>query len=255
MLRILLCCGLLFSGNLLAKDIQAVLDWQQRVELGTLVDGMITKVNVMVGQQVSRGSLMIELDQREVQARLAWAESRVAVTKLEQNEARRELDRSLELYDRTLLSNHERIVAEIDAARADALARQADAELIEVRLEREYSRIKAPFDGVVISVAAQPGQVLVNRLQSMPLVTLVDTSQMKAVAPVDADTAAGLNIGDPVKVGIRGEWLEGEIISVGLEPTGEGAADVMEYPLEVLVTPPDTMQLRAGEQVVVRIDE
>jgi multidrug efflux system membrane fusion protein len=106
MLRILLCCGLLFSGNLLAKDIQAVLDWQQRVELGTLVDGMITKVNVMVGQQVSRGSLMIELDQREVQARLAWAESRVAVTKLEQDEARRELDRSLELYDRTLLSNH-----------------------------------------------------------------------------------------------------------------------------------------------------
>ncbi len=209
MLRILLCCGLLFSGSLSAKDIQALLDWQQRVELGTLVDGMITKVNVMVGQRVSRGSLMVELDQREVQARLAWAESRVAVTKLQQDEARRELDRSLELYDRTLLSNHERIVAEIDAARADALARQADAELTEIRIEREYSRIKAPFDGVVISVAAQPGQVLVNRLQSIPLVTLVDMSQMKAVAPVDADYRGGPEYRRSGQSGCQGSMARG----------------------------------------------
>ena len=116
MLRVLLCCGLLFSGNLLAKEIPALLDWQQRMELGTLLDGMVSKVNVGIGQQVNRGSLLIELDQREIQARLAWAESRVAAAKLQQDEARRELDRSLELYDRTLLSNHERILAEIEAA-------------------------------------------------------------------------------------------------------------------------------------------
>ena len=114
MLRILLSCGLLLSGgDLAARDIEAVLDWQQRVELGTLLDGMVNKVNVEVGQRVSRGTLLIELDQRENQAQLAWAEAQVAVARLQQDEARRELDRSLELYDRTLLSNHERIVDEL----------------------------------------------------------------------------------------------------------------------------------------------
>ena len=255
MLRMLLCCGLLFSGNLLAKDIPALLDWQQRMELGTLIDGMVSKVNVMVGQQVTRGSLLIELDQREIQARLAWAESRVVVAKLQQDEARRELDRSLELYDRTLLSNHERIVAEIDAAKADAHARQADAELAEIRMEREYSRIKAPFDGVVLQVTAQPGQVLVNRLQSIPLVILADPSQMKAVAQVDAITAVGMSVGDKVKVGVRGEWLEGEIIAIGMEPSDSDASGAAEYDVEVLLTPMEKMPLRAGEQVMVRIDE
>jgi multidrug efflux system membrane fusion protein len=216
---------------------------------------MVSKVNVSIGQQVTRGSLLIELDQREIQARLAWAESRVAAARLQQDEARRELDRSLELYDRTLLSNHERIVAEIDAARADAYTRQADAELAEIRMQREYSRIKAPFDGIVLHVMAQPGQVLVNRLQSTPLVTLADPSRMKAVAQVDAATASSLSAGDLVKVGVRGEWFEGEIIGVGLEPSGSDASGVAEYALEVSVIPKQNMRLRVGEQVMVRIDE
>jgi len=255
MLRVLLCCGLLYCGNLPAKDIQAVLDWQQRMELGTLIDGMVSKVNVSVGQQVTRGTLLIELDQREIQARLAWAESRVAAAKLQKDEARRELDRSLELYDRTLLSNHERIVAEIDAARADAMARMADAELAEVRMQREYSRIKAPFDGIVLQLLTQPGQVLVNRFESIPLLILVDPDQMKAVARIDGDTAAYLSVGDMVKVGIRGEWLDGAIIRIGLEPSGSDDAGAAEYPLEVLITPTENMQLRAGEPAMVRIDE
>jgi multidrug efflux system membrane fusion protein len=255
MLRVLLCCGLLFSGNLFAKDIPALLDWQQRIELGTLIDGMVSKVNVTVGERVTRGSLLLEFDQREIQARLAWAESWVAAAKLQKDEARRELDRSLELYDRTLLSNHERIVAEIDAARADASARQADAELAEIRMQREYSRIKAPFDGIVLQVMAQPGQVVVNRMESLPLITLADPSQMKAVAQIDAETAADLSLGDPVKVGIRGEWLEGEVIAVGLEPSDSDASGAPVYPLEVLLKPMENTQLRSGEQVMVRIDE
>lgn len=254
MLRILLCCGLLFSGSAFAKDLQAVLDWRQRVELGTLIDGMVSRVNVVVGQQVTRGSTLVELDQREIQARLAWAEARLEAAKQQQDEARRELDRSLDLYDRTLLSDHERKQAEIDAAKADALYRMAEAGLTHIRLEREYSRIKAPFDGVVAGLSAQPGQALVNRLQSLPLVTLVDASQMKAVARIDALTAAQLKIAGAVKVEVRGEWLAGEILSIGLEPL---SADVGEagYRLEVRVTPLETMQLRAGEAVVVRIDE
>lgn len=254
MLRLLLC-GLLFSGNLFAKDIQAILDWQQRQELSTLVDGTISKVNVTVGERVTRGTLMIELDQREIQARLAWAEAQVAATQLQQAEARRELDRSLELYDRTLLSNHERIVAEIDAARTDALARQADAVLAQIRQEREYGRIMAPFDAIVLQVMAQPGQVLLNRLQSIPLLTLADPTLMKAVAQVDVNTAADLDRGDPVQVGIRGQWYDGVISTIGFEPTGKDESGAPLYALEALVTPPDDNLLRAGEQVVVRIDE
>ncbi|MEN8177024.1 MAG: efflux RND transporter periplasmic adaptor subunit [Pseudomonadota bacterium] len=255
MFRILLFCSLVLSGNLLAKDLQAVLDWRQRVELGTLVDGVVNKVHVTPGQQVIRGTLMVELDQREMHARLAWTEAHVAATQLQQDEARRELDRALDLYDRTLISDHERKQAEVDAAEADALVRLAEAELTHIRLEREYSRIKAPFDGLVIGVDAHPGQALVNHLRSRPVVTLVDMSRMKAVSQVGVETALELKIGQSVKVGVRGAWLEGEISSIGLEPVADSNSAV--YPLEVLFTPPEQtqFQFRAGEPSMVRIDE
>ncbi len=252
MFRILLFCSLLIGGDLLAKDVQAVLDWRQRVELGTLVDGVVNKVNVTVGQHVNRGTLLVELDQREIQARLAWAEARAAAAKLQHDEARRELDRALDLYDRTLISDHERKQAEVDAAKADALVLMAEAELTHIRLKREYSRIKAPFDGVVIGIDIHQGQALVNQLQSLPVVTLVDSSRMKAVVQVSVDAANELKIGGAVKVGVRGEWIDGEISSIGLEP--QANSDGSGYRMEVLFTPQELMQLRAGEPVVVRID-
>lgn len=249
MYRVLLICGLLISGNLSAMDLTAVLDWQQRVELGTLVDGVVSKVNVTRGERVSRGTLMIELDQREVLARLAWAEARAAAAKLEKDEARRELDRALDLYDRTLISDHERKQAEVDAANADAMVHLADAELTQIRIERDYARIKAPFDGIVIALGAFPGQALVNRLQSQPLITLAATQRMKALSHVSQEVAGRLETGQMVKVSVRGEWIDGEIAFIGLEPEGQ------EYPLEVLFTPPEQVQLRAGETGTVRIDD
>lgn len=251
MFRILIICGLLMSGDLSAGDIQAVLDWSQRVELSTLVDGMVSRVNVKPGAAVARGSLLVELDQRGIQARLAWAEAQASAAKQLQAEARRELNRSLDLYDRTLLSDHERKQAEIGAAMADAQFRKAEAELTDIRLRRDYSRINAPFEGIVVEVHVHPGQALVNRFKPMPVVTLV-ADGMKAVAQVDSVLAAELKAGDAVKVGVRGEWFEGKINQIGLEPSKPAGAD---YALEVLLTPPDNMQLRAGEPVVVRIDE
>ncbi len=253
MFRILLLCSLAISGELLARDLPAVLDWQQRVELGTLVDGVVNKVNVTAGQSVTRGTLLIELDQRAIQARLAWAEARAAAAKLQQDEARRELDRALDLYDRTLISDHERKQAEVDAAKADALVHLAEAELTHIRIEREYGRIKAPFDGVVIGLDVYPGKALVNHLQSQPVVTLVDVSRMKAVSQVDEATAMELKHGQQVKVGVRGEWLAGEISSIGLEPVADLAGTV--YAVEVLFTPSQQGQLRAGESGMVRLGE
>jgi multidrug efflux system membrane fusion protein len=184
---------------------------------------------------------------------LAWAESRVAAAKLSQDEARRELDRSLDLYDRTLISDHERKLAEVEAANADALVLMAEAQLTHIRLQREYSRIKAPFDGLVVRVLVAPGQALVNHLQSQAAVVLVDASRMKAVAQVEREEVAQLQTGGSVKVGVRGQWLDGEISSIGLEPLA--GAEKPSYPMEVLFTPPEQLQLRSGEPAVVRINE
>ncbi|MEJ2405879.1 MAG: efflux RND transporter periplasmic adaptor subunit [Candidatus Thiodiazotropha sp.] len=250
----LLIFCLLFSGPVMARDLDAVTDWGQRVTLSTPVSGMIGHVNVSVGEQVSRGNVLIELDQRLYQTRLAAAESQVEATSQEKDEARRELDRSLELYDRTMLSDHERKLAEIEAARTDAAFRKADAELARIRINREYSRITAPFDGIVEQIFVQTGQAVINRTQATPLLSLCESGHMKVVSRIEEKLAAELKLGASVQIGVRGQWVEGRLSLIGLQPV-ERDANGAKYTLEAVFDLPENLQLRAGEKAVLRLQD
>ncbi len=251
----LLLGGLLLgSGAASALDLNGTTEWQTRQVLSTTVSGLVSKVNAAVGERVARGTLLVELDLRQVQSDRVSAESRGVAARLAYDEARRELERTLELFDRTLISEHEVKLAEIEAAKAEAAWRAAEARLAEVRLRQEYSRVTAPFDGLVMAVHVQPGEAVVNRFEATPLVTLVDAARMRARAAVDARTLARLKRGDAVQVGVRGVWLEGAIALLGYEPltrSDNGAS----YALEAEFAPGPAMELRPGERLVIRLPD
>ncbi|MEJ2453336.1 MAG: efflux RND transporter periplasmic adaptor subunit [Candidatus Thiodiazotropha sp.] len=243
---------MLLNAPSIAQDLPGTSEWSTQVTLSTTANGMISKVNVAAGDEVVQGAVLVELDPRAYQSELAAAESlREAAQQLNQ-EARRELDRTLELFDRTLISDHERKLAEIELAKSDAALREAEAKLTAVRLQRDYSRINAPFDGRVVAVHVQPGEAVVNRLQAQPLVTLVDHRRMLARAQVDDRTLVRLKVGDKVQVGIRGVWLDGEIASLGYDPVSR-SDNGATYHLDVRFTPGEEMALRSGEKLVIRL--
>ena len=252
-LSALLMSGLLISGSLTARDLQGFSEWGNRAVLSTSVSGMVSKVHKVVGDEVEQGALLLALDTRGHQARLVAAQARLEARRQLNEEARRELDRTLELYDRTLISEHERKLAEIAMAESDAALREAEAKLMRIRLQREYSRVKAPFSGLVLAVHAQPGQAVINRTEAAPLVTLVDHRQMQARALIDALGLKGLNRGDPVKIGVRGRWLDGTISGWGYEPAM--ADGDVSYRLEARFNPDPEMRLRAGEPLVIRLPD
>jgi multidrug efflux system membrane fusion protein len=243
---------MLLSGPLSAQDLSGTSEWGAKVILSTTVSGMVSKVHVVAGEEVVQGAVLLELDGRRYQARLAAAQSLSEAAQQLNMEARRELDRTLELYDRTLLSDHERKLAEIEAAKADAALREAQAKLVNARLQRDYSRINAPFSGRVVAVHVQPGQAVLNRLEAMPLVTLVNHRQMLASTQVDERTLRRLRIGGKVAVGVRGVWLDGKIASLGYDPVSRSDKGA-SYGLEARFTPPKEMELRAGEELVIRL--
>ena len=97
---------------------QATLQWGQRAELGTLVSGVVAEVPVRAGQSVNKGALLVTLDDRGFRARVQGAQAAVTRTGVRFEEAKREQERAIELYDRTVLSEHERQLAEIALAEA-----------------------------------------------------------------------------------------------------------------------------------------
>jgi multidrug efflux system membrane fusion protein len=233
------------------KTLSGVVGWSQRVELGTLVSGVIREVRVRPGQVVSAGDLLVQLDDRGLRSQLRRTEAEYRHARALLDEAEREDERAAELYDRTVLSDFERNQAAIALEAARARLAQADASRVAARLDLERSTVAAPFDGVVLAVDAAPGQHVVSGLQVLPLVTLGGNRPLVVRAQVDAALAAELAVGQAARVAFRGDEVGGVVSHVGLEPlpASDGA---VRYSLWVEVT--DTTGLRVGDTVDVVLE-
>ncbi len=232
-----------------AVDLDGRLDWGARVELSPLVSGVVAEVAADAGQRVSKRQLLLRLDQGALQAAVREAEAQEAYLGKMRAEAERERERAQELYDRTLLSDHDLELALIAFARAEADYQAASARLAEARLKLEYSAIRAPFDGVVIAVNAVPGQTVITRLQSVPLVALGSTERMQVQVAVAEDALAELSPGQAVAVRTGTSRFDGRIDSIGYEPV---AGEPVRYPVIVSFEPGDAV-LRPGQRAVVTL--
>ncbi|MDE2089288.1 MAG: efflux RND transporter periplasmic adaptor subunit, partial [Gammaproteobacteria bacterium] len=147
-----------------AAELAATLHWYRRVELGTPVSGVIAAVPVRPGDRVKRGQPLVRLDARAFQAEVDKAGAVLYQRTQDRAEAKRALDRAQTLYAQTVLSTHELDLAKLGFATAAARYREARANLALARLDLEHSVVRAPYDGVVLSRAAQVGQTVVSRL-------------------------------------------------------------------------------------------
>lgn len=235
-----------------AAELEAVVAWSQRVELGMPVSGVVSEVLVQPGRPVKKGDRLVGLDDRGFSSEVGrWlAEHRYAKAALE--EAEREDARAVELYDRTVLSDFERNQALIALQSARARAAQAQARLVQARLDLERSVLRAPFDGVVLAVNAAPGQSVISALQSQPLVTLADNRRYHARAQVDAAQAARLAPGSTLGATLRGQPLEVTVAHVGFEPIGPaGQAPRYELVVEIVA---GGQPLRVGETLMLHLE-
>ncbi len=235
-----------------ALDLDGRLDWAGQATLGTLVSGRIEQVPVRPGDRVEQGQLLLALDGRAFQSRIAEARAELNQAEVRLAEAQREDDRSTELYDRTLISDHERELARIGLAEAQAAAQIARARLQQARLDLEYSRIESPFAAWVLAVKGVPGQVVVSELQSPALVTVARAGLMQANAELAADALASLGADEDLRVAVGGDWYPARLVVIGMEPVREDGRNLY-YPLQVEFDVPADKPLRAGQPVRIRI--
>ncbi|WP_177203509.1 efflux RND transporter periplasmic adaptor subunit [Marinospirillum celere] len=131
-------------------------------EIRTQVSGRITQLNLEDGQFVEAGDLLVQLDDREPQARLMQAEVNL-------REAQRQLDRYQRLVATQSISQDQ-----LDAQQASVDT--ARAQLQALHAEIEHYAIKAPYSGFLGEHDLTPGMLLDA---GQTLTTLDDLSQMR----------------------------------------------------------------------------
>jgi len=245
---LLLLCLLTCTFSATAAELEAHLEWAKRTALATPLSGIIERIHVTPGERVTAGTPLLQLEARELRAALEAARAALAYAEQQRQEAQREEQRAQELYDRTLLSDHELHLAQIAAARANSVWQQARAQLTRAEVQVQQATLRAPFDALVIDLPLRPGEAVSNQFQTTPLAVIAASGHLLAVATVDAEQANRLQLGDPASVRLGTQQWSGQISQIGLEPLNDsGYRLVVEFPLAA------QSRVRAGQAVIITL--
>ena len=190
------------------------------------VSGKIEQMLVVPGQQVKAGDILAVVDAREVQARYDQA---VALSQ----QAEADLKRLTALWEQKVLSQ-----AEFDSAQAKA--RVSVAAMTEAGTLLSYTKVTAPFAGVITRKHADVGDLATP---GKPLLDMEDSTALRLEADVPEAVVGRLTLGDqlPVRIGALEKELAGVISEIA------PAADPNSRTFLVKLDLPGTTGLRAGQ--------
>jgi membrane fusion protein, multidrug efflux system len=133
----------------LYEDFVAQVYGESDVDIRSRVEGWVTSVNFKEGSAVKKGSLLYVIDDSQYQTRVDREANELARAKTELVRTQNELSRVKPLTELNALSQKDldNATAAHDAAQAQVKA--SEASLRNARIEYGYTRVSAPFDGVV----------------------------------------------------------------------------------------------------------
>jgi len=131
------------------EDFVAQVYGESDVALRSRVEGWVTKVNFQEGSAVKKGDLLYIIDDVQYQTRVDREASQLTRAKTELVRAKNELSRVKPLTELNALSQKDldNAVAAYDAAQAEVQA--SESSLQNARIELGYTRVLAPFNGVI----------------------------------------------------------------------------------------------------------
>lgn len=232
-----------------AADVPGTLQWSQRVALSPPVSGVVRSVHAGVGDRVKQGQVLLTLDAAAFQANVSESQAELARLKEEAQDAKRNLDRVQELYNRTVISTSELEQAQTRHVRAKAGLNEAQARLTRTQKLLGDATLRAPFDALVVVRQVEPGQIVASQFQPQTLFVLARADEMIARAKVSLAQVEKMKVGDAVTVQVNQQSYRGKIKTLGLEPVDE--KHDAGYWLDVLFSVKDI--LRAGTPAVVKL--
>ncbi|QWF19591.1 efflux RND transporter periplasmic adaptor subunit [Lysobacter capsici] len=203
----------------------------EEMQLGVELSGQrVTALRVDVGQAVSRGQVLLELDHRTLDSELAQADASLKQAQASLTLAQVNYERGAKLAATQLVSASS--LDELRATRVQAEAQVATARAARdaAQLRRDFAELRAPADGIISKRLVQPGQVVAAGNE---LLRLIRDGRLEWRAELPEDQLSGVRIGNTVELPYAGGTVSGRIraVSPGVDAqtrTGTVYADLPE---------------------------
>lgn len=205
---------------------------QRKSALASKVTGRLIWLGVEEGNRVKKDQIIARLESQDVTAAKEQAEANVnaaryniELARAELREASLHLERNKALltkgyvarsvYD-SALARYEKAVASVEASEANLKASLAALEVANINLE--YTLIRAPFDGVVLTKNADVGDIVTPigaaANAKSAVITIADMNSLQVEADVSESNLNKIKIGQPCEIqldALPGELFQGII--------------------------------------------
>jgi HlyD family secretion protein len=191
---------------------------QRKAAISSKATGRLEYLGVAEGSRVKAGDIIARIDARDVEAQAESAEANVKAARAALLQAQAEQTDALAQYKRaqdllrqkyvseasvdTAKARADRATAAVASANANIAAAEATAR--NARVAVDYTVIRAPFDGVILSKAANVGDLVTpfsNATDSKgAVVAMADMSTLEVEADVSESSLAKLEVGLPAEI-------------------------------------------------------
>ncbi|HEX8371948.1 MAG TPA: efflux RND transporter periplasmic adaptor subunit [Chthoniobacterales bacterium] len=170
------------------------------VEVKPEISARILKIHVKESDHVTRGQLLVDLDNSELLTQRSAALTEIAIAELQLEKAGRDLERQQRLLKSNIITDQEFRDARTvrDVAEQGLKKTRQQLSTLESRIEK--SKIMAPMDGTVLSMPIVENQVVVGAASVSAgtlLMSVANLGDLIITSHINQVDVAKLNIGMP----------------------------------------------------------
>jgi multidrug resistance efflux pump len=243
------------------------------VDIATNVPGIVTKVFVAPGDQVSAGQALLEIDSRNARAAVNEAAARAATARQSiaaANTGLRVAQNQYALYqnvDDSRAVSQQEVITRRDAVAnaraqlsvAQAQAQQAEAQVMQARVELDRHVVRAPSAMEVLQVDTRAGEYAGTQGSPSVLMKLGATKPLHVRLDIDENQIEKIALGQPAVISARGDakrqvtavFVRAEPLIVPKRSLTNSATERVDVRVLQLIfaLPTDGAQFFVGQQV------
>ncbi len=179
---------------------------QRKAAIASKATGRLVYLGYQEGDRVKKGQIIARIESADVEAALAQAKADLEVARADLHDAQQSLDRTTELFGRKLASQADYDAAKARYDRVVATIALKKAGLASAEVAVENTRIRAPFDGTILTKNADIGEVVApfaaGASSRVAVVTIADMTSLEVEADVAESNIERVTVGSPCEISL-----------------------------------------------------
>lgn len=193
------------------QEFVGTLKFDNESTLAAQNSGLVKKVNFEVGDKVSKGKTLVQIDDDLLNAQIKAARANLSIAKDEQKNSLKDYERYKKLLESKSITQKEYDDALLKSNSSKSNVKALEAKLKELTIQSSKKRIKAPFSGVIVEKSISLGE-WVNA--GTAIARIVDTSKAEITFNIPLEVVDGLRMGDVYDVQVGKQTVKAKLTAI-----------------------------------------